>query len=473
MALINPVILCGGSGTRLWPLSRQSMPKQFLNLIGENSLFQQAAQRFSGSQFLKPLVLTSNEYRFIAAHQLSDIDVEHNGLILEPSAKNTAPAILAAAQMLYSKDPDALMLVMPSDHYIPERQLLIDLVLAARATAEDGMIVTFGIKPARPETGFGYIELGVALSQNEGYRVSSFHEKPDEENAREMLNQGTYLWNSGLFLARCETVLSLAEQFVPDMLSLVKDSVINSVKDLDFLRLDKTFWRKIEALSFDYAIMEKADNTIVFPFLGVWSDLGDWSTLKRELYHSGANVDSVNNILVGNCGQINCESCLIWSEDDEQVIAAVGLKDTIVVSNKNAVLVIDAKETNEMRAVVELASQKNESVIKYPREFRPWGFYSVVAQTDAHQIRHVSIYPKKNISLQKHDFRDESWFVTRGIGKVQIEQDQFFISKGECIAISAGQTHQISNESDNILELIEVITGTQLVEDDVERFSTI
>ena len=188
----------------------------------------------------------------------------------------------------------------------------------------------------------------MALSQNEGYRVSSLHEKPDEENAREMLNQGTYLTELWIILARCETVLSLAEQFVPDMLSLVKDSVINSVKDLDFLRLDKTFWQKIEALSFDYAIMEKADNTIVFPFLGVWSDLGDWSTLKRELYHSGANVDSVNNILVGNCGQINCESCLIWSEDDEQVITAVGLKDTIVVSNKNAVLVIDAKETNEM-----------------------------------------------------------------------------------------------------------------------------
>ena len=192
MTLIYPVILCGGSGTRLWPLSRQSMPKQFLNLIGENSLFQQAAQRFSGSQFLKPLVLTSNEYRFIAAHQLSDIDVEHNGLILEPSAKNTAPAILAAAETLCNKDADALLLVMPSDHYIPDHNARADLVRAAKSSAEAGAIITFGIQPDRPETGYGYIERGAALPESGGYSVTAFHEKPDEATAQAMLDSGTY-----------------------------------------------------------------------------------------------------------------------------------------------------------------------------------------------------------------------------------------------------------------------------------------
>ena len=361
MTLIYPVILCGGSGTRLWPLSRQSMPKQFLNLIGENSLFQQAALRVSGAEFENPLVITSNEYRFIAAQQLADIGVVPNSLVLEPSAKNTAPAILAAAQTLYAKDADAMLLVMPSDHYIPDNKALTDLVIRAKVSAEAGTIITFGIQPDGPETGYGYIERGASVSREMGYAVTAFHEKPDEATAQAMLDSGTYLWNSGLFLAHCGTLLALAEKLVPDMLAAVRQSVAHSTTDLDFLRLDEAAWLGIEPDSIDYAIMEKADNLAVFPFSGRWSDLGDWQALRRELSEDGSSTDSAGNLLIGNATQIDSQSCLVWSDSGEQVVTTVGLRDTIVVAMKDAVLVIDAAETQSVKQVVDLLATQNRS----------------------------------------------------------------------------------------------------------------
>ena len=225
MALIYPVILCGGAGTRLWPLSRRSMPKQFLNLTGQDSLFQQAALRVSGPEFEDPLVITANDYRFIAAQQLADIGIKSNAVLLEPSPKNTAPAILAAAEKIYDEDPDALMLVVSSDHYIPDRAAFTERVVAAKTSAKSGSVVTFGIKPVRPETGYGYIETGQKLSDADGFAVARFHEKPDEDSAKKMIEQGGYLWNSGIFLMQCKIVLKLAEQHVPDMLRSVRQSL--------------------------------------------------------------------------------------------------------------------------------------------------------------------------------------------------------------------------------------------------------
>jgi len=468
--MIYPVILCGGSGTRLWPLSRQSMPKQFLNLIGENSLFQQALQRVSGPDFADPLVITSHDYRFIVAQQLTDIGVKTNGLLLEPSPKNTAPAILAAAEKLYQEDKGALMLVMPSDHHIPDHQALSDVVLAARPSAQSGAIITFGIQPDRPETGYGYIETGEVLSERGGYSVTAFHEKPDEGRAQAMLDGGTYLWNSGLFLVQCRTLLELAEELVPDMLSCIRRSVYGSTTDLDFLRLDEVAWQAIEADSIDYAIMEKADNLAVFPFFGRWSDLGDWQALMRELSREEGCADTAGNLLIGNASQIGSQSCLVWSDNAEQVVTTVGLKDTVVVAMKDAVLVIDTACTQAVKQVVDVLAKKNLSQAhEQTRQFRPWGWFETLVLSDTYQVRRVHLYPHQQMSLQTHQKRSENWVVSSGSADVRLGDKRVELSQNQSIDIPAGTAHQLANKKDAPLTLIEVRTGDYLGEDDVER----
>ena len=470
MTLIYPVILCGGSGTRLWPLSRQSMPKQFLNLIGDQSLFQQAAQRVSGAEFANPLVLTSNEYRFIAAQQLADIGVEPNRLVLEPSAKNTAPAILAAAEILYQKDANACFLVMPSDHYIKEHQALADLVLTAKPSAEAGAIVTFGIQPDRPETGYGYIQQGVALPESGGFSVVAFHEKPDETTAREMLARGTYLWNLGLLMAHCGTLLDLAKTLVPDMFAAVRQSVAYGTTDLDFLRLDEQTWQGITAESIDYAVMEKADNLAVFPFSGCWSDLGDWQALRRELAEDGAAADQAGNLLVGNASQIGSQSCLVWADNAEQVVTTVGLKDTIVVAMNDAVLVIDAAHTQVVKQVVDLLSAQNRSQAhEQARQFRPWGWFETLVLSNTYQVRRVHLYPHTKMSLQTHQQRSENWVVISGVAEARLGDKLLRLTKNQSVEIPAGKAHQLANTEHKPLTLIEVRTGDYLGEDDVER----
>lgn len=470
MTLIYPVVLCGGSGTRLWPLSRQSMPKQFLNLIGENSLFQQAAQRVSGSQFANPLVLTSNEYRFIAAQQLTDINVKASGLLLEPSAKNTAPAIIAAAETLHRGDPDAVMLVMPSDHYIPDDKGFTDVVMAAKPSAENGAVITFGIQPDRPETGYGYIETGEVLPGTNGFFVSAFHEKPDEITAQKMLDAGTYLWNSGLFLVRCRTLLDLAARFVPDMLACVKQSVSETTTDLDFLRLGEAAWQDVEAESIDYAIMERADNLAVFPFSGLWSDLGDWQALRRELSSATDSADENGNLLVGTVSQIDSQSCLLWSDSPEQVVTAVGLKDTIIVAMKDAVLAIDATQTQSVKEVVDVLDQNNISQAhEQTRQFRPWGWFETLVLSEHYQVRRVHLYPRTQMSMQKHTQRSENWVVTSGLAEVDIDNRLIRLEKNQSLDIPAGTAHRLSNHADIPLTLIEVRTGDYLDDDDVER----
>ena len=470
MAVICPVILCGGSGTRLWPLSRQSMPKQFLNLIGDNSLFQQAAQRVSGSQFAKPLVITSHDYRFIAAQQLADIGMQPIGVVLEPSAKNTAPAILAAAEFLYQQDADAMLLVMPSDHYIPEQQALGDLVLVAKSYAEAGAIATFGIQPDRPETGYGYIERGEALSDANGYGVVAFHEKPDQATARAMLASGTYLWNSGLFLARCQTLLAIAETFVPDMLASVRKSVSESKRDLDFLRLGEVSWQNIKADSIDYAIMEKAENLMVFPFLGRWSDLGDWQSLRRELAEGGADKDQAGNILIGNASQIGSQSSFIWADNAEQVVTTVGMEDAIVIAMKDAVLVINAAHTQDVKQAVDLLETHGYGQAhEQTRHFRPWGWFETLVLSNTFQVRSVHLLPYAKMSMQTHQQRSENWVVVSGEAQVKLDNIVVKVSQNQSIDIPAGTAHQLINAESDGLTIIEVRTGDYLGDDDVER----
>ena len=469
MALIYPVILCGGAGTRLWPMSRRSMPKQFLNLTSEDSLFQQAALRVSGPEFEDPLVITANDYRFIAAQQLADVGIKSNAVLLEPSPKNTAPAILAAAEKIYDEDPDALMLVVSSDHYIPDRAAFTERVAAAKTSAKSGAVVTFGIKPVRPETGYGYIETGQKLSDADGFVVAGFHEKPDGDSAKKMIEQGGYLWNSGIFLMQCKIVLKLAEQHVPDMLRSVRQSLKLGKLDLDFLRLDETSWAEVEADSIDYAILEKTDNLTVFSFSRRWSDLGDWQAVMRELSADG-QTDSKGNLLVGKASQINSHSCLIWSDNPEQVVAAVGLNDLIVVAMADAVLVVNKEQVQSVKQIVDLlAQQKFSQALEQPRQFRPWGWFETLVLAEGYQVRRVHLYPQTQMSLQTHQKRSENWVVTSGIAEVQLKERLVKLGANDSLDIPAGTAHKLSNPADVALTLIEVRTGTYLGEDDVER----
>ena len=469
MALIYPVILCGGAGTRLWPLSRRSMPKQFLNLTSRDSLFQQAALRVSGPEFENPLVITANDYRFIAAQQLADVGIKANAVLLEPSPKNTAPAILAAAAKIYDEDPDALMLVVSSDHYIPDRAAFTERVVAAKMSAKSGALVTFGIKPVRIETGYGYIETGQKLSDSDGFAVAGFHEKPDENSAKKMIDQGGYFWNSGIFLMHCKLLLKLAEQHVPDMLSSVRQSVELGKLDLDFLRLDESSWAEVEADSIDYAILEKTDNLTVFSFSGRWSDLGDWQAVMRELSADG-RTDSKGNLLVGKASQINSHSSLIWSDNPEQVVAAVGLTDLIVVAMADAVLVVNKEQVQSVKQIVDLLDQKKSSqAMEQPRQFRPWGWFETLVLAEGYQVRRVHLYPQTQMSMQTHQKRSENWVITSGIAEVQLKERLVKLGANESLHIPVGAAHKLSNPSDAALTLIEVRTGTYLGEDDVER----
>ena len=469
MALIYPVILCGGAGTRLWPLSRQSMPKQFLNLTDRQSLFQQAALRVSGPEFEDPLVITANDYRFIAAQQLADVGIKSSAVLLEPSPKNTAPAILAAAGKIFDEDPDALILVVSSDHYIPDRLAFIERVVLAKKSAEAGCIVTFGIKPVRPETGYGYIEIGQKLSEADGFTVAGFHEKPDETTAEKMIEQGGYLWNSGIFLMKCEIVLKLAEQHVPAMLRSVRQSVNLGKLDLDFLRLDAKSWAEIESDSIDYAILEKTDNLTVFSFSRRWSDLGDWQALMRELSADGRS-DAEGNVLIGKASQMNSNSCLIWSDNSEQVVAAVGLNEVIVVAMADAVLVVNKDQAQSVKQVVDLLDQlKLSQALEQPRQFRPWGWFETLVLAEEYQVRRVHLYPQTQMTLQIHQKRSENWVVTSGIAEVQLNERLVKLGANDSLDIPAGTAHKLSNPADVALTLIEVRTGTYLGEDDVDR----
>ena len=469
MALIYPVVLCGGVGTRLWPLSRRSMPKQFLNLTGQGSLFQQAVLRVTGPDFAAPLVITANDYRFIASQQLADIGITPIAVMLEPSPKNTAPAILAAAQKLYDIGPDTVMLAVPSDHYIPDKTAFAKRVAAARVSAEAGDVVTFGIQPDRPETGYGYIEMGKKLSEADSFAVIKFHEKPDIKTAQNMIGRGSYLWNSGIFLMQCKTVLRLSEQHVPAMLRCVRQSLKQGKRDLDFLRLEETSWSEIEADSIDYALMEKAENLAVFCFSGRWSDLGDWQAVMRELSADGRS-DSKGNLLVGKARQIESHSCLIWSDNSEQIVTTVGLDGIFVVAMADAVLVIDKDKAQSVKQIVELLGEQNHSqAYEQSRQFRPWGWFETLVLADGYQVRRVHLYPQTKMSLQKHKRRSEKWVVTSGVAEVQLEDRLVWLDTNDSLDIPASTAHQLSNPADVALTLIEVRTGAYLDEDDVER----
>ena len=466
--MITPVILCGGSGTRLWPLSRKSYPKQFSPLTSDRSLFQASVQRFRSSDFAAPIIVTSNDFRFIATEQLVDVGIEDSTILIEPEGRDTAPAILAAALLQYERNPEDLLLVAPSDHVISDDGQFEMSVAAAVSAAQSGDIVTFGIAPNRPETGYGYLEL---TEQPEGQlrpiKLQSFVEKPDSDRAKELLADGRYLWNAGIFLFSARAIVEAFKAYAPDILEAVSKSVEGATPDLNFTRLDPGAWATAPAISIDYAIMEKSQNLSVVPFNGSWSDLGDWASVWRETEVGGLSTK-------GDATAIDCANTLLRSEVDGQALVGIGLKDIVAVAMPDAVLVAHKDAAQDVKQAVSILKEKKAPQAEtFPKDHRPWGWFESLVIGDRFQVKRIVVHPGAALSLQSHHHRAEHWIVVEGTAKVTIDDQTKLVSENESVYIPLGAEHRMENPGKVNMVLIEVQTGTYLGEDDIVRYEDV
>ncbi len=467
--MIYPVLLAGGSGSRLWPLSRKSYPKQFASLVGEQSLFQASALRLQGEHFAPPTVVTNSDFRFVVTEQLSAVAIDPGAILIEPEGRNTGPAVLAAALHLAKTDPESLMLVAPSDHVIPDDAAFAAAVATAAEAALSGQMVTFGIQPDRPETGYGYLELAGAASENVAIPLKRFVEKPDLKEAERMLEDGHYLWNAGIFVFATKTVLAAFQSHAPEMIDAVTEAVETAKPDLGFLRLDPDHWARAEDISVDYAVMEKAKDLSVVPFSAGWSDLGDWDAVWRE-----GSPDSFGVVTSGDASAIECNNTLLRSEADGQVVVGLGLKDTIVVCMPDAVLVADKSRAQDVKlAVNTLKLRGNAQAETFPRDHRPWGWFDSLAIGDRFQVKRIVVNPGAALSLQSHHHRAEHWIVVEGTAKVTINETEQLVSENQSVYIPLGAVHRMENPGKVPMVLIEVQTGTYLGEDDIIRYEDV
>jgi len=467
MSEIVPVILCGGVGSRLWPLSRKSLPKQFAPLIGDKSLFEAAVERTSGNAFADPLIVTSSDHRFLAEKQLRDCGCE-GAILLEPEGKNTAPAVFAAAHHVMQNKGDALLLVMPSDHHIPDHKAFTDMVLAGDAAAQGGAVVTFGVAPDRPETGYGYIELGQPYA-GAAFTVKKFHEKPDLEAAKRMLDAGHFVWNAGIFLFRATAMLALAKNLVPEMLAAVQEAIDGAGEDNNFWHINDAVWSKIHGQSVDYAILEHTDKIACVKFSGRWSDLGDWNSVAGQLPHDGEG-----NFITGAASQIDCQNTTLWSAAHGTQLVGLGLKNVVTVVMDDAVLVADAGRMQDVRDVVEhLEKAGVTQANRHAKDYRPWGWFESLINMPGYQVKRLHVYPREALSLQSHQYRSEHWVVVSGTASVVRGGDVMTIAANESVYIHAKQKHRLANETDAPLTVIEVQTGSYLGEDDIVRYEDV
>jgi len=466
--MITPVLLCGGSGTRLWPLSRKSYPKQFSPLMGEESLFQASARRLSGPAYAAPLVVTAHDFRFIVTEQLDGAGITTGAVLIEPAGRDTAPAVLAAALHLATTDPDGMMLVAPSDHVIPDTDDFNACVEAALPAARAGQLVTFGISPDRPETGYGYLELDAAPTGDmTAVPLKSFVEKPDVETAASMLAEGRYLWNAGIFLFSVPTILAAFETHAPELMAAVKGAVDGAKRDLGFTRLDPVAWDQAKPISIDYAVMEKADNLSVVPFAGRWSDLGDWAAVWRETHSDGLSLS-------GPATSIDCQNTLLRSEVEGQAIVGIGLEDIVAVAMPDAVLISHKDRTQEVKqAVTALKEQKAPQAEAFPKDHRPWGWFESLVVGDRFQVKRIVVHPGAALSLQSHHHRSEHWIVVEGTAKVTVDDEVKLVSENQSVYIPLGATHRMENPGKVPMVLIEVQTGSYLGEDDIIRYEDV
>ncbi|UWR78602.1 mannose-1-phosphate guanylyltransferase/mannose-6-phosphate isomerase (plasmid) [Phaeobacter inhibens] len=469
--MITPILLCGGSGTRLWPLSRKSYPKQFVPLVGETTLFQASALRLSGEGFAAPMVLTNSDFRFIVTEQLAEAGIDPGAILIEPAGRNTAPAVLAAALWLRARDPEGLMLVAPSDHVVPDAAAFRAAVAAAEPAARAGELVTFGIKPDRAETGYGYLELdgdpGDFSPKVIG--LKRFVEKPDLATAEDMLTSGQFLWNAGIFLFSVKAIIAAFETHAPDLMVPVQGAVDQGEPDLGFLRLDPAAWDGAADISIDYAVMERAENLAVVPYAGGWSDLGGWDAVWRE---SGPDGDGI--VTQGRATAIECSNSLLRSEDDGLEIVGIGLKDVIAVAMPDAVLVADASRAQEVKkAVAALKAKSAHQAEAFPKDHRPWGWFESLVVGERFQVKRIHVHPGAALSLQSHHHRSEHWIVVEGTAKVTVDDSVQLVSENQSVYIPLGAVHRMENPGKVPMVLIEVQTGSYLGEDDIIRYEDI
>ncbi|MFC2970439.1 mannose-1-phosphate guanylyltransferase/mannose-6-phosphate isomerase [Acidimangrovimonas pyrenivorans] len=468
---VHPILLCGGSGTRLWPLSRKSYPKQFVPLVGEETLFQASARRLSGPGYAAPVVLTNSDFRFIVTEQLAEAGIDPGAILIEPAGRNTAPAVLAAALWLEKTDPDGLMLVAPSDHVVPDALAFRDAVAAGVPAAEAGQLVTFGIKPAHAETGYGYLE----LTEDPGdfaarpLALKRFVEKPDAEQAAEMVAAGTYLWNAGIFLFSVRAILAAFRAHAPELVAPVQAAVDQGKPDLGFLRLAPEPWEQVEDISIDYAVMERAENLSVVPFAAGWSDLGGWDAVWRESRRDVRGVATA-----GPATALDCDDTLLRSEDAGLEIVGIGLKDIVAVAMPDAVLVADAHRAQDVKAAVAaLKGKRAKQAEAFPKDHRPWGWFESLATGDRFQVKRIVVHPGAALSLQSHHHRAEHWIVVEGTAKVTIDDEVKLVTENQSVYIPLGAVHRMENPGKLPMVLIEVQTGSYLGEDDIIRYEDV
>lgn len=460
MSNIQPVILSGGSGTRLWPLSREAYPKQFLPLAGELTMLQATWQRVAPIATRGPLVIANEEHRFVAAEQLQQVGAEPAAIILEPIGRNTAPAIAVAALEATRDGADALLLVLPSDHVITDEAAFRAVVQAAAGAAEAGKLVTFGIVPTGPETGYGYIK----AANGQGLRaVERFVEKPDLETASGYVSSGQYYWNSGMFLFKASRYLQELERFQPAMLAGSRQAWQQARRDADFTRLDKATFTAVASDSIDYAVMEKTADAVVIPLDAGWNDVGSWTAL-RDVSHQ----DGDGNAHQGDVIAIDCRNTYAYAQ---RLVALVGLDDVIVVETDDAVLVGRADRMQEVKTVVAQLKAEGRSEATWHRKvYRPWGAYDSIDNGERFQVKRITVKPGGTLSLQMHHHRAEHWIVVSGTAEVTRGDEVILLSENQSTYIPLGVTHRLRNPGKLPLELIEVQSGSYLGEDDIVRF---
>lgn len=470
--MIVPVILAGGSGTRLWPLSRGLFPKQLINLVDEHSMLQNTLFRtIDMPQAASPVVICNEDHRFMVAEQMRRVKCKGT-IFLEPVGRNTAPAIAAAALHVAIEHPRATLLILPADHVMEDINAFHQAVAAGKTLADSGELVTFGIVPTGPETGYGYIKKGASLDAEKGdntpgFALDRFVEKPDGETAAAYVASGDYLWNSGMFMFRADTVVELLTLHAPDMVTACRAALEKGGEDLDFFRLDKESFESSPSDSIDYALMEKTDHGVVIPLNVGWNDVGSWDALWQT-----GDRDAHQNVLKGDVLISDVKNCYLNAES--RLVAAVGLEEHVVVETKDAVLVAPRNRVQEVKKLVEALKQKGRPEVSTHREvFRPWGSYETIDLGTRFQVKRITVKPGAKLSLQKHFHRAEHWTVVSGTAIITKGEEEILLRENESVYIPLGYVHRMENPGRIPLELIEVQSGSYLGEDDIVRFDDI
>jgi len=466
---IIPILLAGGAGTRLWPVSRDALPKQFLPLIGDKSTYQETLLRVRDAMFAPPIVITGPNFHFFARRQAEEIGVDAT-IVIEPMRRDSGPAIAAATMVASRRDPKAVVLALAADHIIPDVDAFRATCQAGRVAAEAGRIVTFGIKPTEPKTSYGYILPGEMIGEGV-YAVKSFVEKPDAATAARYVREG-YLWNSGNFLFRAAVLLSELKRLEPEMAASVDAAVATASNDLGFVRLESGAFSRATQKSIDYAVMEKTDLAAVALGDFLWSDIGSWDALYDIAPPDSKSRDAAGNVLQGSVVTMDAKGCVVHSND--RLTAVVGVNDLVVVSTSDAVMVIPRARAQEVRELVDkLKAEKRPEATDHKRVHRPWGYYESIDIGERFQVKRIVVIPGGTLSLQKHRHRAEHWVVVRGTAEVTIGEKVGAVHENESVYIPIGSVHRLANKGKIALELIEVQTGGYFGEDDIERLDDI